>query len=58
MKLILIREDFSEIEIAQWFSYSHIIEASSIKEMLVKNMILSELDETFDIEINTDPGTL
>ena len=58
LKLILIREDLSEIEIAQSFQYSHIIDPSSIKAMLVKNIILSELDETFEIEINTDPGTL
>jgi hypothetical protein len=26
--------------------------------MLTKNIILSELDETFEIDINTDQGTL
>jgi hypothetical protein len=26
--------------------------------MLIKNMILSELDDTFEIGINTDQGTL
>lgn len=26
--------------------------------MLIKNMILSELDDTFEIGINTDQGTI
>ena len=44
---MLIREDGSELELAQSFQYSQVIEATSVKAMLAKNMILSELDEQF-----------
>ena len=58
LKLLLIREDGSELELAQSFQYSQVIEPNSVKAMLINNMILSELDDTFQIGINTDQGTL
>lgn len=58
LRLLLIREDGSELELAQSFQYSQVIEPNSVKAMLINNMILSELDDTFQIGINTDQGTL
>ncbi len=54
LRLLLIREDGSDLELAQSFQYSQVIETNSVKAMLIKNIILSELDETFEIDINTD----
>ena len=58
LRLLLIREDGSELELAQSFQYSQVIEPNSVKAMLINNMILSELDDTFQIGINTDQRTL
>ena len=58
LRLLLVREDGSELELAQSFQYSQVIEPNSVKAMLINNMILSELDDTFQIGINTDQGTL
>jgi hypothetical protein len=55
---LLIREDGSELELAQSFQYSQVIETNSVKATLIDNQIISELDETFKIDINTDQGTL
>ncbi len=58
LRLLLLREDRSELELAQSFQYSQVIETNGVKAMLFKNMILSEIEDTFDIDINTDQGTL
>ena len=34
---------------------SQIISQQGVKAMLVKNVIISEIEESFDIDINTDP---
>jgi hypothetical protein len=41
LRLLLIREDGSELELAQSFQYSQVIETNSVKAMLIKNIILS-----------------
>jgi hypothetical protein len=37
---------------------TQIISQYALKAMLVKNKIISEIEEDFKIEVNTDPATL
>ena len=37
---------------------SNIISAKSVRAMLVKNTIMSEIEESFEVEVFTDPTTL
>jgi len=58
LRLLLVREDGSELELAKSFQYSQVIETNGVKAMLLKNRILSEIEDIFDIDISTDQGTL
>jgi hypothetical protein len=37
---------------------NQIISQQAVKGMLVKNFLIDEIEETFDIKVSTDPGTL
>jgi hypothetical protein len=53
-----VRDDLTLLEIAHSFSMSQVISPQSIRAMLMKNTIMSEIEESFDIEIFTDPTSL